>query len=110
MWWILLLTVVAFALVPILFESYLHSIGKQRKLLPRYHYEEELLATQEISHEEEFVPAPGRNGHQLYRQLWRHKSGTKLKGMIIFVHGLNSYSGRFAKEVLVIPVSLQIDF
>ncbi len=71
-----------------------------RHKLPKHKYE--LYAAKSTKHYEEFVHAPGthRKGQKLYRQIWSPLN-TNPKALVVFVHGINAYSGRLATQAIV---------
>jgi hypothetical protein len=79
--------------------------GKRRKRIVRYELEHEVLEGNRVRHEEEYVAAPGRSGQVLYRQIWSPVGGRAIaKGVVVFVHGIHAYGGRFAKDAVVITL------
>lgn len=69
----------------------------RRRLYARYSYEEELLRNNSVRHEEEYVTI---NNRTLYRQVWTPLN-PPLRAIVVFIHGLNAYSGKFAQWVHV---------
>jgi len=67
----------------------------KRRVYARYVYEEEVLANETVRHEDEYISIRGRT---LYRQTWS-PVGKPIKAVILFIHGLNAYSGKFAQWV-----------
>jgi hypothetical protein len=83
------------------------SAGRRRKHLPRFELEQQVLDANALNFEEEFVQVPKRSkkrsdSDQLYRQIWSKKNGVQPKAVIVYLHGLNSYCGRLARDVQVI--------
>jgi predicted dienelactone hydrolase len=83
-------------LIPVVYRYIENKKAKKRKEVTRFVYEEELLASGKVRHEEEYVQFKNRT---LYRQTWSPVFG-ELKGILLMAHGMNSYSGKLAKIVL----------
>jgi acylglycerol lipase len=85
-----------FVLFPVVYRYIENEKAQKRKQISRYVFEEELLASGKVRHEEEYVQFKNRT---LYRQTWTPVSGG-VKGILVLAHGMNAYSGRLAKLVL----------
>jgi hypothetical protein len=85
--------------------------GSKRKFVARYKLEERVLKGDKVKHQEEFVSAPGkkRKGQVLYRQIWS-PLGENAKGVVVLAHGINAYSGRFAKDAVVMNYGSNVFF